>query len=281
MTVQLDQLFDPQINKPQRVTPVGAALVDTLTKEFGGGFAGSLDTTIWAATNTGTGSSAGTASSVLTLASGTSSGGYGAIASILPARFLYAASNLARGTFRLPALQNEYSVRQWGAINFGTKPNITDGFAFSYDDSSGLLSLITINSGVITNSVVSGNFNGDVSAYTVDTSQHLFEIVYQLVSVWFFVDGVLLHRFKPGSKVMTNTMQLAAGAIAYNTNATAASTSLEVWAFSISKMASADPSTRYTHINTATTTVVKMGGGSLLSVVINSPAGGGEYSYNL
>lgn len=262
--------YDGQINKYQRINPNGSMLVDSPTREIGGGFGSVADTVQSAFSNVGAGSASGVANNIATLSSGTSNSGYGSINSNAICRFQYSTANFLRGNFRLPSIGGANTTRSWGAFNFGTKPVILDGFYFSYDGSSSTLSVNVANNGVIT-TINSGAFNGELSSYTLDTNVHAYEIIYQLPAAWFFIDNVLVHKFKATTGMLTNNIHLTTGALASNSVSGVTSASLEIWASSISKMTATEPDPQYAHINTLSTTLVKRDPGTLQRIIINAP----------
>lgn len=262
--------YDSQTAKYQRVSPTGASITESTKRLIGGGFASSLDSVAWTASNSGTGSASGVSNGIATLTSGTSNNGYGYISTPVKSRFLFASANNLRGTFRLPSLDGANTTLSWGAFNLGTPPAISDGFYFSYDGTTSTLSVNSINGGVVTNTASSGSFNGEVSSYTLDTNAHNFEILYQVVGVWFFVDGVLLHKFSAGSSMMSGTMQLSSSAIAKNSSAGTISRSLEVWAMTTVRFGAETPSAQYFHISANGTNVIKLGPTTLQRIILNT-----------
>lgn len=267
---QTSRPYDIQIGKYQRVAPTGAAVVDQTMRLIGGGFQDSqLDTVAWTGNNSGTGSSVAVSNGINTLTSGTANSGYATVQSATKARFLFASTNVFRGTFRLPTLGGTNTTRGWGAFNFGTLPAVQDGFFFSYNGTSKTLSVNCCNAGVTT-SVSSGSFNGDVKSYTLDTNQHNYEIVYQVPGAFFFIDGALIHHFVSGSALLSSIMHLAVSAFASNSASGTISTSLEAWAGSIIRYGSAPPAPQFLNIAALGTTTIKAGPGQLHRVTINT-----------
>ena len=260
--------FDVQINRAQRISPVGGMIVESTDKEVGGGFVGSLDSVAWASGNSGAGSAVAVTSKAL-LTSGTANNGYGFIKSATMGRFHYASANLCRGTWRLPTNSIAGHQAQWGALNFGALPAIQDGFFFSYDGSTNTLSVNLANAGVIT-SIASGSFNGDIASYTLDNNAHKFEIVYQAFSAFFFVDNVLLHKFSPTTAQLSGNMALNASSISRNTGSGVLSGTLECWAQSIVRFGGVPPSPQFLNIAALGTTVIKLGPGTLQRIIINT-----------
>ena len=262
------KLFDSQINRFARVTPVGGLLTEQTMKLAGGGFFTPIDSNQWIVTNSGTGSSSGVSDNKAILTSGTANTGYATVESSVPGRFFFASANLFRGSYRIQSTDGAGNLRKWGAFNFEIKPAISDGFYFQYDGDSSTLSVNAIKSGVITATAKSGEFNGEVQTYTLNTTAHNFEIVYQVAQVWFFVDGVLLHRLALGTNFLSGDYSLRASAVSVNTSTN--SRSLEVWAGSIVRLGSASPSAQFVNCPDLGTHTVKLGAGTLHRIIINA-----------
>lgn len=260
--------YDYQTNKIARISPTGSALVSEPKRLTGGGFVGSLDTMAWTVGNTGAASSA-TVVNIATLVSGTASGGYGSIQTANQARFLYASANTLRGTFRIPTLGVTTSTQKWGAFNYGVAPAIQDGAFFSYN---GTNLQVNITTGGVTTTVTNGSFNGETTMWTMDTIAHNYEIIYQVAGTWFLVDGIFLHKFAPVSTLLTSTTTFFANALSVNTAASTGGT-LEVWASSIVRYGSSVPAPQFKNITALGTTTIKLGPGTLHTVVLNTASG--------
>jgi hypothetical protein len=264
-------LYDSQIGRYQRISPTGAAVTVEPMRLVGGGFQGSLDTMAWTAANSGV-ASAVTVTNQALLNSGTASGGYASIQAVGVGRFLFASTNNFRGTYRMSATGVANAVAKLGAFSFGVIPAIQDGYFFSYDGTT--LSCNTANGGVVT-TVSSGSFNGDVAALVLDTNAHNFEIVYQVAAVYFFVDNVLLHKFRPTIAMLSSNMHLSTTSLVTNTGGSAGM-SMEVWASSIIRFGSSVSALQSFHFSTNGTNVLKLGPGRLEAVVSNNAGTGGN-----
>jgi len=264
--------YDIQIDKYQRINPIGTMMVDMPTREVGGGFASAgFDSVALTAANVGAGSGVAVANSIGTLTSGTANNGYATLNTNAVARFQFTTANLMRGNFRLPALGGANTTRSWGAFNFGTKPAIQDGYYFSYDGSTSTLSLNTSSGGVVSNTVSSGSFNGEVSSYTFDTNVHTCEIIYQVPNVWFFIDSVLLHKFRATTAPLVGNIHVGLSGLVKNSAIGTVSVQLEAWAANLSKMSATEPGPQFFHINTLSTNVIKLGPGTMQRMCINTP----------
>lgn len=266
------QLFDPAIGKAQRISPIGGAAVDQHTRVVGTNFGAAVDAQFWTLANNGAASAAAVANYICTLTSGTANNGYGSVVSSRRARFLFAHPNLLRVAARIPDTTEANCTRRWGAIDTtaGNPPTINNGFYFEVSD-AGVLSVNHKVAGTAAVSVASGSFNGDVTSYTMDTNVHAYEIVYFVMGAWFYVDGVFLHKFTPTTAILNSTPDLPVFAEAVNSAGGTESGVLEVWAASILRIGKEASRPKYVHITTATTTVCKIGAGTLHRIVLNNP----------
>jgi hypothetical protein len=266
------QLYDTQISKGQRITPTGVAVVTDPVRLVGTNFGTTIDTLFWTAANNGAGSASGVANYLATLASGTANSGYGDIKSVRHARFLFAHPNLCRMAVRIPTVVVALNTRRWGAMDItaGSPPTINNGFYFELS-AAGVLSINTKATGIAVISVASGSFNGEVTSYTVDANVHAYEIIYFVMGVWFFVDGVLLHKVSPTTLILNSDPDLHVYAETVNTAAGVTSGTMQVWAGSILRYGRETSRPAYAHITTATTTVLKLTSGTLDHIVMNNP----------
>lgn len=267
----LVQHIDNQIPKIQRISPIGGALVEQTTRLVGANFGSAIDTNFWTAANNGAASASGVASGIATLVSGTANNGYGNITSTRKARFLFANPNMYRGAIRVTAANVANCTRRFGAFTPAANPynTPTNGFGFEIS-ATGVLSCKTWSNGSVANAVNSGSFNGQVTAYTIDTNVHAYEIIYFVMEVWFFVDGVLLHKFTPTTAVLTQDLVLPITTTIFNSAGGTTSGTMEFWASSILRFGKELTRPRSARISTNATTVLKIGAGTIHSVVLNN-----------
>jgi hypothetical protein len=160
------------------------------------------------------------------------------------------------------------SVQKWGAFNFGSVPAEQDGYFFAYDGTN-----ISVN--VCNNGVTTSFTTLNVTNFTVDTKAHNYEIIYQVASVAFVIDNILVHRMSPNQTLLSSTLTLACSASSTNTTATTGN-NLEVWAMSIVRYGSTDSSTQVGIISTNTTTTFKLGPGLLQTIFIGTASTAGN-----
>ncbi len=230
-------------------------------------FSTSNDPQFWTLSNSGT-ASAATINVIATLTSGTSNNGYGQITSVRSGRFVFANPNQFRCLARVTNTTVSGCSRRWGAFTVSTTTP-QNGFYFELSG-TGNLSVNCVAGGVIT-SVASGSFNGDINSYTMDTNVHAYEIIYLLANVYFYIDNVLVHTFTPTTSMISNTFTLPCTATSVNSGTGTTSGVIEVWALTILRLGKEQTESKYTHISTATTTVLKIGSGTLHSIIANNP----------
>jgi len=212
--------------------PMGTLDVDQPYRLCGTAFVGTtIDTTFWTATNGGTGSGVSAATvGIVILTSGTAAAGYANFITVRAARFIFAHPHKFRCIIRLTTAVIANSTRRWGSYTAAGGPPVVpvDGFWFEQTGAGVLTLNCRNNSGTIT-TVSSGSFNGDVSAYVLDTNAHAYEIIYFLGSAAYFVDTLLLHTFTPTTTMLSSTFTLPAQFIS-TSSAISSSAVMEVWA---------------------------------------------------
>jgi hypothetical protein len=264
------------MGRAMRMSPIGGLNVEQMTRLIGPNFSTANDTNFWTIANSGAGS-ASTVNLISTVTSGTANSGYGSIKSVKPARFLFANPNLYRGLHRLTSLTAALgNTCYFGACTVtGTPPVPSNGFFFSIVDVAGVptLAINSANAGAVTQ-VLSGAFNGPTTpVYKLDTNQHGYEITYYAAAIWFYVDGVLLHTLKPTSAPLVSDYTLNIAAASYNSGSGVASRTLETWNVSILRLGKEVSRPISTRISTNTTTVLKLGSGTLQNITIcNTPS---------
>lgn len=264
------QLYDPAINKRQRISPIGGENVEETTRLVGTNFGSAIDAQFWTAANTGAGSASGVAAGIATLTSGTANNGNGTIKTARLARFLFANPNLWRGGMRVTAATVADCTRRFGAFTSGANPYDTPANGFGFEISAtGVLSCKTWSNGSVANTVNSGSFNGDVASFAMDTNVHFYEIVYFVAGAWYFVDGTFLHHFAPTTAVLTQELTNPVSATIFNSAGGTTSGTMEVWASSILRFGKEITRPKSVNLTSNTTIVCKLGAGTLHRIVQN------------
>jgi hypothetical protein len=253
-----------------RMTPLGDQRVVEPFRLIGSGFDSALDIRFWTATNSGAASAAGVTNGVATLTSGTANSGYGQIQTVRKARFIFAHPHQFRGAFRLPDTTEANNTREFGPFSTSAAVTPSDGFAFSFDG-TGALTVKAYKGGSVSYSETSGNFNGEVTSYTIDDNIHAFEIQYFVMGAWFWIDGVLIHKLTPTTTPFCNTLTTNATAYSKNSGSGTESADLEVWAMNIVRLGRdlTNPATYYHAAGTTAGVVLKVGPGAVHRVVVS------------
>jgi hypothetical protein len=161
------------------------------------------------------------------------------------------------------------NVRRWGVVDWVTMPTITDGAYFIMNGTT--LGVATMKGGSQT-LVSSGSFNGIFgSSYVLDTSVHTFEIYWTNSSVWFVIDGSILHKVSATTAPWTNSINLYLWGDSVNSSGLDVNKTLEFRVMSIARLGQLQSAPIYKHISTATTTICKYGAGTLHSIAMNNP----------
>jgi hypothetical protein len=242
------------------VSPMNALKVTEGVKLVGTTFGDIFDGNFWVQT-TASGSSTVTVSGgTLTLATGTTTGSSNIVNSQRTARYMAGSSNFYRGQIRLPAVTGA-NTRRWGAFN------ATNGYFFKHDGTT--LSVVCRKGGVDTE-VASGSFNGTLGAtYSPDTNTHTYEMYWTNKSVWFFFDGVFLHKTTGSATTLTNTTHLQIGMECTN-GANVNNNTLAVRVCSISRLGHISSNPTSARINTLATQVLKYGPGQVHRIIIGT-----------
>jgi len=258
--------------------PMGTLDVDQPYRLVGTAFVGTtIDTTFWTATNGGTGSGVSAATAgIIILTSGTAAAGYANFITVRAARFIFAHPHKFRSIVRLTVATVDNSTRRWGAYTAAGGPPVVpvDGFWFEQTGAGVLTLNCRNNSGTIT-TVSSGAFNGNISAYVVDTNAHSYEIIHFLGSATYFIDSELVHTFRPTTTMLSSTFTLPAQFQSIS-SAITSSAVMEVWAGMILRLGrdSAAP-IWLNRAGAVTAAIAKSGPGVLRTLSINSNGANG------
>ena len=246
------------------VSPMKDMRVIESVKLVGATFGTSVDTNFWTVTNTGTGSSS-TVNGVWTGISGTSNNGIAKIVSVRLSRFQFGQPLLLRAYGRVVTITAANNTAYLGSFSeTGGVPQ--EGVAFSIDP-SGTFGVNCFKGGVA-NTVLNGSFNGEVSTFVESGVAHAYEIIYFTASAAFYIDGILIHTFRPTTTTLYNTLNLPICSMTVNSASGVISRTIEVWNAVIMKMGKLDNQTTSKYISTAVTAqIAKLGSGKLKAIV--------------
>lgn len=245
-----------------RYAPRGETLVVTPYKLVGQAFTDvSLDTNFWTSTPVGSGTAVETGG-LLTLATGTTADSTVAVQSNTVARFVGGTANRFRTILRVPDLGTANNTRRWGPFT------TTDGAFIQLSGTT--FSLVTRKGGVDT-VVNNGSFNGHFgSTWNINTNFHTYEIIINVQSVYFFIDGDLYHTVTIPTTPWTSTLHLPIRYENNNSGGSVSNVSMETKAVSIARYGAANsaPVSRYSTGTTAGLNL-KAGPGNIHSIIVS------------
>lgn len=230
---------------------------------------GTLYTNFWTKSeSTGTVAQTG---SELVMTSGTSNAHYAKVYSVRRARWVTGTSNKYRAQMRMSDTGTTGLTRRWGVGWGGTMPTITDGAYFKLVGT--ILSVATMSNTTET-SVTSFNGVMGTDYKPTLTSMNTYEILYTLGSVYFFINGNLLHKATYSSTHWTSgTTTFHVFADMVNTDTTTAKT-MTFRMMNISRLGYAETSPQYKIISgNAATYTLKYGAGRLHKIMYGNTTG--------
>lgn len=265
------------------VSPMGGVRVGESVRLVGSGFIGStVDTNFWAVqTPVGTGT-ATQAYGAMTIATGTTANSSQIVYSVRTARYVAANPNFYRANIRIPTITTG-SVSHKTTIRFGAF-DASDGYFFEYNQTNpettptlSVVSRKTDGTGTNDSPTNSGNFNGDVTSYTVDTKCHTYEIWWTNKNTYFLIDNVLIHTINAADTSAVATPSLKVGLSIANSGGNNANNTFVVRSSTINKLGPmlTQPTSYYYASGTTGGTQLKIGPGNIHELVILSVAQNG------
>ena len=255
-----------------RYTQLGDLAVEEPYRLVGTTFGSTIDAAFWTATTSGTGATASIVTpGIVTLASPTAGAGYAQITTTRTARYIQSHPHRARCRVRLPVVAVAGTTRIWGAYTLGAAPAVQDGYVWQVD-AAGAMTLLCYSGGAVVASAASGTFNGEVSAYTVDTNCHGYDVVYTVGKVQFLVDNILVHTFQTTTTPLSGNVNLPMSA---DCSGTGTQAKLDYWYGYITRQGRPEPAPLWKNIHGVNAgTQLKLGPGQLRRVVLNASASG-------
>ena len=114
----------------------------------------------------------------------------------------------------------------------------------------------------------SSGFNGNVGdTYTLDTKTHSFEIFYLASNVEFHIDGRLVHEYRHTDRPLTSTLHFKTYLENTNSGTVSQASTLECRFAVVYRLGKYESAPKSRYINSATTTVVKIGPGILQKIL--------------
>lgn len=217
-----------------------------------------LDTNFWTSTLAGSGT-ATVGSGMLSLATTTTSGSSAVIQSIRNARYTGGSSNRFKAQIRLGNTTTTNNVRRWGAFTTGAGSN-----GCFFEESNGALSIVTRKNNSDT-PVASASWNKNTTVPTL-TNVNSFEIYWTNKSVYFTINGVLVHTVTTTTATWSDSKNFPVRIENKNTGVGTAET-IEVWTATISKLGKIKSEMIYKYVSGAATTVCKLSQGKLHKII--------------
>lgn len=245
-------------------SPLNELLEHSPLRLVGQGFTGTtLDSVAWSTIASGTGAVTLSGDSAATLTTGATANSSISLSSTRPARYMFGYANMFRSVVSTGDAGTANNIRRIGVDNG------TDGLGFTWDGTA--FGIYYKNNSTVTN--ITSGFNGDLgTTYTWSTTPRALEIVYFTAGFWFFVDGALLHTIALSTLTAPLTQNLSLPLAASNTNSGGSTTNLtlKIWNETVFRLGNEYQRPKYANITTNTTTVLKLGVGTLRKVIINS-----------
>ena len=193
--------FKDHYGTQQYIAPNGELVAVPLYKLVGDTFFDSvLDANIWTTTVTGSGTAAASGGQ-LVMSTGVTANSTVRVQSVHVGRFSGLAPNKCRIPLQCPDGGTTNNTRRWGV---GT---LLDGAYFELTGTT--LSCYTIKGGVATLRATAGTLNGQFgTTFTMGTSSHFFEIIYQPRQVVWLADNKIIHTHSASAATWTDTLHL-------------------------------------------------------------------------
>jgi len=259
-------LYDSELRKRVAISPSGVLRADKTVALISASFIGTtLDVNYWTSTvaNAGT-NTLGSGQAVLR--TNTTADGSAALESKHTARFIGPTINYFHGVVRLSTAGTTNNVRRWGVFN------ADNGFFFQLSAST--FSVISRRATVDT-TVSSGSFNGTSTTFTMDTNAHVYEIFYNDMYVWFFIDNVLYHTVTGSTATLAASLNLKITMSNTNSGGSISDVQMEARSVSVARIGEVEHKSQYVRIAAGlATTIVKYGPGTIKRININTHGAG-------
>lgn len=260
MSLIHDMIITDEYGFDVEATPMNELRTITPFRLVGGNYNnGSLDTTYWTSTVTGSGANT-VANAQLTQATGTTANSTVAIQSNRVGRYIGGSSNRYRGIVRQPTTGTANNIRRWGMFT------TTDGAFFELNGTT--LNVVTRKTSSDT-AVAAASWNG--TTFTMDTNVHTYEIYMTNSKVYFVIDSVLRHTVSATTTTWTDSMNLPARSENRNSGGSTTAVTQEVRVQTIYRLGSFETQPlSFRQSGTTAGVTVKTGAGNLHGLIISS-----------
>ena len=152
---------------------------------------------------------------------------------------------------------------------FTIASTLTDGFFFQLSGTT--FSVVTAIGGTLT-TTNSGSFNGDVGTiYVPNTNMQEWEIYYNSISVWFTINGVMLHKIENNQTPLSNTLSLHPFVRNGNLGGGTTNVGMYLRSCTIKQLGPLETERNFKYQATGATTICKYGAGRLYKVIFGDP----------
>ena len=265
-------VYDSSTSFPVGVSPTNALKVVTPVKLAGASFQGdTIDSKFWV-TSLGTGGAVTQSNAEVMIDSGNTANNSTSLSSLRIAHYLGGSANAFRSVIVLPPVTTSgtghTNTRQWGAFD------VNNGMFFeavqTNPSSVPTLRLRTRKAGVTASAITS--FNGAYgTSYTLDNNVHTWEIFWTNSSIWFMVDGKLLHKASALTTTLTGATSLKVAMASINSGGCTGSNIITVRIATISRLGPLLSQPTYLYQAGVTSGVIaKYGVGNLHKVIASS-----------
>lgn len=182
------------------------------------------------------------------------------------ASFVTATFNFSHLAIAMPNPDNTDVIREWGVFDPDSGSN--DGVTFR--NVSGTMFLRRYKNGTVIEDVTEASWNGvGKDRFTLDNKIKIYEIYYNAGTIFFVINGALVHKMSAPTSAAYGTPHLKAGGLIENINGNTTANSLVSRGFSVSRIGSRVIVPRFKHITTTGTFVIKNTPGQLERITIN------------
>jgi len=244
----------------QWITPTNSALIDSAVRLVGTTYDGTTkDTNFW--TETKSADATVTQAGEIQLNTGTTANGYATYTSVRKARFVGGSALKLQGLFKYVTEGTADNVRRAGAYT------ATDGFFFQLDGTTFSIGTRKASSDTLVNS---GNFNGNygVNFTPITTAYYKLEIEWTPKSVFFYIDGKLLHKIGTGH--LSNLLTLPIKYENINDNDSVVDVAFDCLGVVISRLGALQTNPTSKYVSGVSVTICKYGAGTLKGIVVSA-----------
>lgn len=257
------------------VTPNRSLICTNAIRLVGTAFDGdTIDTNFWTKSRTGTGDVA--INGEAELATGTTADSTVSLTSVRKGRFVVSNPMEFKSVCEWHTTAGADNVRRIGVYDD------ENGFFFQMNGTTFQVGYRYTATGTTSVLISSGSFNGDVTTFDPSTTRHKISIQYTNKSVYWFIDGQLLHSVSLTHSIAQGTMTFPIAIENNNSNGNTTDHSFHIIGAVINRLGNvATNPTSYFQSGTTTGTVIKRTAGLIRGIVISNVANNSDVTlYN-